>query len=478
MKKKYIILIILVIIFQTFSSGFLYVEASNSDNSICAWPSETMSLYFDFQNEMRGVLLGSSINERRFKVSMWKGWLFSEQVLNLPLPNALDLVASSVRNGTRSVISNAATTAVLILLTTVSVVQSNTEWLAILFRDRPIVRDYKTMLDIESALFDVAYFRSKQINLTRPVDGNMVDQFNEVVKKYQDLWLLDEKATSLNGEVSMSHVIWDLVWMNAAMKHFIVYDAGALKTFYGCMNKSKDGNCNPPILKFSDEAISKLKNDYRWTFGKCNHHFNSLVSKATKDSFTEWWKDVENAIQRLVNVMLRWEITSKSTTEDCDISDYELAQIRSYRGNDWSCNDYFKLKKDLPYINNDTWMKKVKQELRKQGWNTDSDLGETSKNKIDKKQTTSEKMQERFAIYWGWTSFNPEYSSQMDAEFLQIYYLTKNENNQSEWNVQASNLSSELIKIRWLIDQLDRVIEKSDLLDKELEKIVNYQCAN
>ena len=61
---------------------------------------------------------------------------------------------------------------------------------------------------------------------------------------------------------------------------------------------------------------------------------------------------------------------------------------------------------------------------------------------------------------------------------MQIYCLTKNENNQSEWNVQASNLSSELIKIRWLIDQLDRVIEKSDLLDKELEKIVNYQCAN
>ena len=87
-------------------------------------------------------------------------------------------------------------------------------------------------------------------------------------------------------------------------------------------------------------------------------------------------------------------------------------------------------------------------------------------------------MQERFAIYGGWTSFNPEYSSQMDAEFLQIYCLTKNESNQSEWNFQASNLSSELIKIRWLIDQLDRVIEKSDLLDKELEKIVNYQCAN
>ena len=163
------------------------MEASDSDTSICAWPSETMSLYFDFQNEMKTVLLGSRINERRFKVSMWKGWLFSEQVLTLPMSNALDLVASSVWNGTRSMISNTTTTAVLIALSIASVVQSNTEWLAVLFRDRPIVRDYKKMLDIESALFDVAYFRSKQINLTRPVDWNMVEEFTEVVEKYQEL---------------------------------------------------------------------------------------------------------------------------------------------------------------------------------------------------------------------------------------------------------------------------------------------------
>jgi hypothetical protein len=42
--------------------------------------------------------------------------------------------------------------------------------LAILFKDRPAVRDYKEMLDIESQLFDFAYFRSKQINLTRPLE--------------------------------------------------------------------------------------------------------------------------------------------------------------------------------------------------------------------------------------------------------------------------------------------------------------------
>jgi hypothetical protein len=31
------------------------------------------------------------------------------------------------------------------------------------------VRDYKKMLDIETELFDIAYFQSKEINLTLPV---------------------------------------------------------------------------------------------------------------------------------------------------------------------------------------------------------------------------------------------------------------------------------------------------------------------
>jgi len=56
---------------------------------------------------------------------------------------------------------------------------------AILFKDRPIVRDYKTMLDIETVLFDIAYFRSKQINLTSPFESDMIDKLNTLVEKYQ-----------------------------------------------------------------------------------------------------------------------------------------------------------------------------------------------------------------------------------------------------------------------------------------------------
>jgi hypothetical protein len=41
------------------------------------------------------------------------------------------------------------------------------------------------MLDIETVLFDVAYFRSKQINLTRPFESSLIAQLNDLIEKYQ-----------------------------------------------------------------------------------------------------------------------------------------------------------------------------------------------------------------------------------------------------------------------------------------------------
>jgi hypothetical protein len=82
--------------------------------------------------------------------------------------------------------SNAITSAVLALLISASVVQSNTDGIIILFKDRPIVRDYKEMLDIESLIFDVAFFLSKQVNITRPLEPELASKFSALIKEYQE----------------------------------------------------------------------------------------------------------------------------------------------------------------------------------------------------------------------------------------------------------------------------------------------------
>jgi hypothetical protein len=55
----------------------------------------------------------------------------------------------------------------------------------VLFKDRPIVRDYKEMLDIETSLFNVAFFRSKQMDLTKPFESDLIEGLNSVIKAYQ-----------------------------------------------------------------------------------------------------------------------------------------------------------------------------------------------------------------------------------------------------------------------------------------------------
>lgn len=480
MKKKYVLLLLIVFISQIFVSSFSYVKAE-ANTSICAWPSETMSLYFDFQNEMKSVLLGSEINERRFAVHMWKEWLFSRQVVTLTKDTAIDLVVNSLWNRTRSVVSNATTSVVLVALASVSTLQSAAEWWTILFRDRPIVRDYKTMMDIETELFDVAYFRSKQVNITRPVDWNMHDAFKAVVEEYQDLWLLatGNNIAELRSDATIVDIIWDLLVMNATMKEFILFPAWLdLKNYQGCMNRSR-ANCTP-VLKFSADAIEQLKFDYKWTFGKCNSNFKSSMSKIGSNFLEDQksgWQDVKDAMGRLKEALVSWWKWPWKKNRACDISDYEMAQIRAYRWNDWTCGEAMKLYESIP----DVKIKKSNQALKKQEKNSSSKSSKNkekkSKDRIKNKKTTAEKKQEWFYIYGAWCEFNTEYSSNMDDDFLSIYESIMEGDEQIMNSAQSSDLSRELIKIRWLIKQIDTLEGQSKKLEESLKQIADYQCA-
>ncbi|MBR7036839.1 hypothetical protein IKI14_03050 [bacterium] len=112
--------------------------------------------------------------------------MFTNRVLEISHSTAIDLLSSRVISNIRSFVSNSITSLFLFEFAAASVVQSNTEGFAILFADWPIVRDYKTMLDIETDLFDIAYYRSKDIDLTHPIDSNMKVELKKVIKKYID----------------------------------------------------------------------------------------------------------------------------------------------------------------------------------------------------------------------------------------------------------------------------------------------------
>ena len=215
-------------LFQSLFPASFFVEAKD-DPEVCWWPSKTMTEYFDFQKEALNLLSVGALEERLLSVSFWSWYLFKNKVLKL---SAIDSLASRIVWNVRSSTSNFITSSVLLLLISYSVLDSNFDGLFILFKDRPVVRDYKRMLDIETQLFDVAYSNSKKVNLIGELTWDIKGWIEELVKKYQEKWLLSNDI-KLGKEDNMAWIITYLLWMNASMKKFIsVWDESSILCFY------------------------------------------------------------------------------------------------------------------------------------------------------------------------------------------------------------------------------------------------------
>ena len=104
------------------------------------------------------------------------------------------------------------------------------------------------------------------------------------------------------------------------------------------------------VLKFSRGAIDRLYNDYREVrvFGKCNNYSRLIKSRLNKtiknngDLVKSSVDDMKVAVKRLGSAVLgkgsrNFKNGRKNICEG--ISDYEMAQLRAYRGPEWDCGD-------------------------------------------------------------------------------------------------------------------------------------------
>ena len=464
-----------------------------------------MSNYFNFQREAISILWWSEVNERLLSVSFGEWGLFANKVLEL---SAIDLLASGIVWNIRSSVSNLFTSSYLFFLILASVVQSNVEWLAILVKDRPVVRDYKEMLDIETQLFDVAYFRSKQINLTRPIEWNVFNRFKALLEKYQDLWLL-EKGETLSWNVAMIDILTDLVVMNAAMKHFIMiwgklWKSG-LNAYYRCMWYVDKDSCSRDIavLKFSTWAIATLYEDYRdvQSFSACNsfaNSFKSSIKRATSsasNSLKTAWEDIKNAVERLRKALVgKWAWNLKNNRQSmCDnISEYEMAQLRAYWWPDWTCGKFVKASASLNWTDVSSLLVKTKQLLKErkaqkeQKQKLKKSKSESEKNKVanelQSQNSTSEKRQRRYKYFWsGVEQYNPDFSEELSSKFELMFDDVMDKYWQSSENANSSEISDLLTRGKWILDQVDKSVDNIDNMTNGLkpilQKIVNKQCS-
>lgn len=519
MRKKYYYLFIVIIAFNLIFYPFFGVKAKETkeQREVCSWPSQTMGLYFQFQNEMMSAMLWSEISEKRFYSTKSDGGLFKERYLTLGTGsiNALDILATSIRWNMQAAWSTITTLTVLLELAGLSVLQSNTEWLWILTKDRVIVREYKSLLDIETSLMELAYYLSQHVNLLASFDWNLLNNVKSVIEKYQELWLL-EKTDNLNrlNWVTIADIMGDLVLMNGYMKHFILFNAW-LDDF------------EPSLIPgFDTSAIKKLENDYGWLWAvwSCTHYQSNILSTWNKwqeyglDSLKNSMNDVKLATKRLASAFTfsDWNKSSKDSNR-CDMSEYEMAQLRAYRWWNWTCKTWVINGNVATTIQNLAWEKKAqekqkekttklskeerkalkeqerqakaeakkkkeeekkaKKQAKEEKEETKKQLKETFKTVNESTNNVNQKKEVWRELFWSGATFNVLwYSAWFNSWLVDIYLETNSNYSQSQQNAISSDLSYELVNIKALLNQVDDTSSKMDELKNTLKEIAKYQC--
>jgi len=457
-----------------------------------------MANYFNFQNEAMNVLLGSEVS--RYLSTTSTRWLFTDNVLGLNQTSPIDTLAKNLLWTAKSFASTAITSTVLLLMSSASVIESNVEWLSILFKDEPIVRDYKAMLDIEVGLYDVAFSRSKQMDLTRSFQSDLLKNFNELIKKYQELWLFETWAQVKWGE-TMADILLDLVNMNTSMKHFISWWSNywnrVLRSYNWCLWNLDEKSCNrdTSTLKFSDKAIEELVKDYKdvRSFWECNLYANAFRSTVEKtiNNNSEYVKtavkDMKKSIERL-KVALIWKWRWNFHNDPCkEISDYEMAQLQSYWWWDWVCWKWITVStaylKAKDYFNNKKAQKEQVEKLlnmlkfAEKPASKKTIIGDPV-DKIKKKRTSVEREQEWFKIFGNDTNYNSDFLFDMNSWFNSVYETTIVELFQDQEDAMSADVSSILPRAKWVLEQQDAALRETRRLNGHLQEIADYQAAN
>lgn len=515
MKKNIVKFMVIVLCSQIVLTSFSFAKTDNSSKQdpVCSAPWETMRLYLEFQNDAINAILWADVDDMRFQASLSTHWLFTDNILPLWQwsPAALDLAANNTLWKTRSLLSAWATTVVLLWLTAASTVQWGLEWLSILFESRPIVREYKSLLDIETRLMNAAYYYSDKVSLTRPLDSDLYKRLWKVIDKYRWLWLLDWSWT-ISSNVSLNNVILALLTENASMKSFVanwwIWGGGGLWKFCSCMWKCTEDNCgkNNAVLKFTDEAVSKLVDEYSWVrlFTNCDvavSSFKNTISNTSKIWST--FKDAKDALDRLWNSLITVprDTFSLSNKKACDdMTAYEIAQARAYYWSNWSCWEKFDVQIQIPDTTQAkravvdsisrtiNYMQSMWQSIKDwhKEWKEDKQIRRNIK-KMRKSlkaafggQTTEEKSQEWYDEFGTTSVYDSAFSADLLMEFWWDFDGVMEQYQMSQINASMSDMTDQLINITALIEQIDELWQimwnDSEGVQWTLRKIEQYQC--
>lgn len=484
--------LILLLLFQLGIPAFGTVFAQNQTEScpanppVCSATPESMQLYLDLQRELTALIQTYPFKTANETISEWEWGIFTNNLLKLEgIKNFDDSLAgqalkifyvANIRSATASI-----TSAFLFELAWLSTLADNSIGLTILFQDRPIVRDWEKLLDIERNLNQTAYHLGKAGEIVRTISDTTV--LKQLLRKYESKGVL-EGIEAFSPSLRYMDLLKILTSINIAMKSFLAYNSSNL------LNSFKEQG-----LSFNKKRIQQLKEDYRCTrraFGfKCSSSWNSLVNtlsllaSTTKNQGLSSRKIIQQASKNLADALLQfpWGVWAniKGQANDAYLTEREKILLRDIYGLDTT-----KMTKEntlsLLSLSNSTKNQRRSYIQRINSlWKNLSPWYTT----LQKRSSESENGLKRFFRDL-FSAKNPPQQVYLDTEFATLLVLKLQQLGNARAEAEEISFFSTSNEIGYQFWQLSRILEtltvsigsKDNHLRKILDEICSYQCSN
>lgn len=339
--KKIFVVLVIMFVLQTIFCWFSFAQDTwevvcEENPAVCSVPPKEFAYYVDFTKEMLQAINTVQWDWKKLWEYNYIWWLFTNKILAIPQENRNlfeKMVAWITESMNRKISTTLGLTNILSSLALTS--YKDVLWLAILRQARPIVRDWKTLLDLETNTNDIVY----ELSLSAMANQQIIDpsQFQTIIDKYsQEKPLFDQ--WSVSEETKYKDITNMLIRLNGAMKTFIPY--GSISQFDE-FRKWWEGGI---YLKFNTGTIQEMKDAYSCGrgFSKCTSSWKDFVKniKNLWSSFKKWWnsakKTITDANKKLAESM-KWigqaKIFKKSPWEEY-LTDTEIELLRDVYGID------------------------------------------------------------------------------------------------------------------------------------------------
>lgn len=289
-------------------SGFFLLnitQAKDNKNStineippVCSSTPESMQLYLDFQKDALNLIQGNPFPIEVASIWELEPGLFSNKLLELEGDFKNSTIANLYKHidlSVKRLTMNTVVTSVLFLTSSISTASNLTVGFAILFQERPIVRDRAKLMDAEREVSKTIYYLGRQGILDKNISDTSL--FQQLIDSYIQKGLFADNS-HFSEWVKYRDFATFLATQNVKMKYFLLYKG---QNSLRATEKIEEGNEKQEEhfgIFFNPEWVDQLNDDYlgmRFGLGfKCNRSFWGFAANI-KGSFKNLWEGTVSA---------------------------------------------------------------------------------------------------------------------------------------------------------------------------------------